>query len=426
LNRDGDPVDDGAVMRRRSFLLRTLSGVAAAAAVTALPACQKEPTAGSAGGAGGGGGASGGDEGPRGLALEIEPITPLLPRLATHVAVDSHGNLFWVQESEPQPAGGDAVFLMGEGGVPQTIAALCVPSLLDVVASGIGGRRSGATGAIKSIAVGADDDLYVLFAGGRGRAPIWAVVRYSPKSNQVMLVADTKRLMTESRMDASIELARGSLLGYKRELWLWLRHQDGAAVLRIGSGTDRSGAADVRRVTLRPPWKVGAPTSDQEDMAAGPDATLYYVDRPRAVLWRIAAGGEGDYTAVQSLDGLSRALTAPALDDSGRVCLLLGQDSPLVARQYSSAAAAPGDASSPGQGPKWAELAYPAFVQLRPASAASRAIMTVSRDDLHAPPALPVQDLQPRQLLLDRASGTLITFDAASGEILRVKVVRKN
>jgi hypothetical protein len=421
LNCDADPVDDGAVMRRRSFLLRTLSGLVLAGVPVG---CQKEPTAASASG-NGGGGASGNDDEPRALALEIEPITPLLPRLATHVAVDSHGNLYWVQESDPAPAGGDAVFLMGEGGVPQTIAALSVPALLDVIATGIGGRRSGASGAIKSIAVGADDDLYVLFAGGRGRAPIWAIVRYSPKSNQVTLIADTKRLMAESRMDASIELARGALLGYKRDLWLWLRHQDGAAVLRIGSGTDRSATADVRRVTLRPPWKVGPPTSDQEDMAAGPDGTLYYVDRPRAVLWKIAAGGEGDYTAVQSLDGLSRALTAPALDDSGRVCLLLGEDSPLVVKKYSSAAVTAAD-PSPGQGPKWTELAYPAFVQLRPGAAAGRAIMTVSRDDIHAPPALPVHDLQPRQLLLDRASGTLITFDAASGEILRIKVVRKN
>jgi hypothetical protein len=411
-------------MRRRSFLLRTLSGLA----LVALPGCQKQPTDASAGGNGGSGGTPGADEEPRALSLEIEPITPLLPRLATHIGVDSHGNLYWVQESEPAPAGGDAVFLMGEGGVPQTIAALSVPSLLDVVAAGIGGRRSGVIGAIKSIAVGPDDDLYVLFAGGKGRAPIWAILRYVPKSNQVTLVADTKRLMAESRMDASIELARGSLLGYKRDLWLWLRHQDGAAVLRIGGGgAENAATPNVRRVVLRPPWKVGLPNSDQEDMSAGPDGMLYYVDRPRAVLWKIAAGGEGDYTAVQSLDGLSRALTAPALDDSGRVCLLLGSDGPLVARQYSTAVATAGEPSSPDQARKWADLAYPAFVQLRSGStAAGRAIMTVSRDDIHAPPALPVQDLQPRQLLLDIASGTLITFDAASGEILRVKVVKKN
>jgi hypothetical protein len=107
--------------------------------------------------------------------------------------------------------------------------------------------------------------------------------------------------------------------------------------------------------------------------------------------------------------------------------LLLGSDGPLVARQYSTAVATAGEPLSPDQARKWADLAYPAFVQLRPGSAAaSRAIMTVSRDDIHAPPALPVQDLQPRQLLLDIASGTLITFDAASGEILRVKVVKKN
>src|SRR4051812_48230302 len=40
------------------------------------------------------------------VMVELAPITPLLPRLRTHVAVDGHGNLYWVQESEPAPPPG--------------------------------------------------------------------------------------------------------------------------------------------------------------------------------------------------------------------------------------------------------------------------------------------------------------------------------
>src|SRR5947209_5140618 len=72
-----------------------------------------------------------GDSSPVHRAVEVSLITPLLPRLRTHLAVDSHGNLYWVQESDPATEAGDLMFVMGTSGVPQTLPALSGRRLLE-------------------------------------------------------------------------------------------------------------------------------------------------------------------------------------------------------------------------------------------------------------------------------------------------------
>src|SRR5712691_9593481 len=119
---------------------------------------------------------------PQRLSLQLTPITPLLPRLRTHLAVDSRGNLYWFQESEPQPAGGDMVYAMGDSGVPQSIPALSLPSLL--AASGRTDVKP-ASCALRAMAAGPDDQLYVFFTGGSGRATIAFLARYDPRSRRV-------------------------------------------------------------------------------------------------------------------------------------------------------------------------------------------------------------------------------------------------
>lgn len=350
------------------------------------------------------------------LAVSLTPITPLLPRLQTHIAVDSHGNLYWIQESERVPSGGDLVFVMGDTGVPQTIPALSVPRLLE----SLGLEGAAGTGAIHSIAIGPSNDLYVLFTGGRGRTPICAVARYSPSTAKVKIIADTHRLMDASGMGPSIELARGSLISEGQNIWLWLRHSDAASIIQfvpLEGGT----SYDLRPRHFKPPpeARIGQLTSEQEDLSAGPGQNLYYVDRPRAMLWKIDPAGE--YTAFQSLDGFSGALTAPAVDDAGRICTIAGEGDPLVPTTDISDASTPKSAAPA----YWVQLVYPAFVQVEPNATGAPVVTTIKRDDFLGPSALPIQDLQPRQLLLDQTSGTLITFDAASGELLRLKLTRK-
>ena len=73
----------------------------------------------------------------------------------------------------------------------------------------------------------------------------------------------------------------------------------------------------------------------------------------------------------------------------------------------------------------WAQLAYPAFIHVDVAASGAQVLHTIKRDDFLAPAALPVQDFQPRHLILDRTNGTLITFDASSGELLRLRISSK-
>jgi hypothetical protein len=358
------------------------------------------------------------------LAVELTPITPLLPRLRTHVAVDLRGNIYWIQESEPAPAGGDLVFVMGSSGVPQTIPALGVARLLEA----LGEQGRGGNGSIRSIAIGPDENLYVLFAGGNGPTPLWGLFLYAPAQNRVKLLADTKQLMEASQMGASLELAHGSLVSNAKTLWVWLRHTDAAAILRLvtiegGGGGGGAGGSDVelRRLRIKPPKDVGIPNSEREDLCAGQDGSLYYIDREHAMLWRIDPAAGGEYAPLQSLDGLSRALAVSALEEAGQLCVLAGDDAPLVSHGY----VPPGQSPPARASVTWAELSYPVLLELRAAADALQAPVAITREGFRALPALRVQELQPRGLLLDRATGTLITFDAASGELLRLKVVRK-
>jgi hypothetical protein len=363
-------------------------------------------------------GTGAGSAGSGQVSIELTPITPLLPRLRTHFAADSRGNLFWIQESDPAPAGGDLVFVMGVSGVPQTLPALTTRQLLGAIKSDDTIR---ATGAVRSMAIGPNDELFILFAGGNSRTPICSLFGYTCTTNKLRLIADTKQIMELSGMGASIDLARGSLVGFGHDLWLWLRHSDSAALLQINA-TDANTHFELKRFAIKPSTKIraGLLTSDKEDLAAGPGQTLYYVDRPRAMLWKIDPNGE--FSAAQSLEGFSEAVTAPAVDSLGYVGLIAGNGDPLVARDFTASGSfAAQGVSSPG----WVQLPYPAFLQIQTAAGKTTTTLTIKRDQFIAPAALPVQDMQPRQLLLDRSTGTLITFDAVSGELLRLKAVRR-
>jgi hypothetical protein len=349
------------------------------------------------------------------LALQLTPITPLLPRLRTHVAVDSRGNLYWLQESEPPPADGDMVYAMGDSGVPQSIAPLNVPNLL-AISGNADFRTAPTTGAIRAIAVGPDDQLYFFFSGGSGRATIAFLGRYDPKTSRVHVVADKARLIAESALGPSMELARPSLTSYGQELWLWLRHTDDAAILKI---EPKARGVELRRLVLKPPEPASKESpkvrliSEEDDLSAGPQLSLYYVDRPGAQLWKIDSAGE--FTSVLPLETFSSAVTPAAVDNAGRICLLAGDAARLHARSASLD-------SMPLEGSNqyiWSRTTFPAFLEIK-----GEKSDLIARDDFNVPVNYPVQTLQPQHLLFDRATETFISFDAATGELIRMKILR--
>jgi hypothetical protein len=334
--------------------------------------------------------------------VDVRAITPLLPRLQTHLAIDSRGNLYWTQESDPPIAGGDLVFVMGDGGVPQTVAALGVDNILTTLG------MTGGQGAVRSLAVGPGDQLYALFTGSRGPAAICAVLQYSPGTHKVTVSANTAKVMDASGLGLSIGLARGTLLGSRDALWLWLRHSDGAALLALTA--QPGGKLDASKVDVRTDESSAAPNfrTQTEDLSLSADGSLYYVERGRSALWRIDADGRA--SRVISLVGLSRTLPPPA--GQGGHLYFLADAGP----KFGGPDAALVDAGSPLVRPN---LAEPVLFDYTPAD---RQVRAFDRTRMDAPTNLPLQSLQPRQLRWDAATGTLVAFDASSGEILRLKI----
>ena len=348
-------------------------------------------------------------------SVDINLITPLLPRLRTHVAIDSRGNLYWVQETDPPTEHGDLLYTMGTSGVPQTIPELSGRRLLGSIGLP---ETLGVKATIRSMVVGSNDDLFLLVSGGSTHVPLYTLISYSAASKKIKIVASTEEIMKASGLGASLDLARGTLLSYEGDLWLWLRHTDASALLRL-TFPSAGAAVDMRLLTLKPPSRLAKLTlhDEQEDLAAGPHQTLLYIDRPRAILWRINDSGE--YAPVQSLEGFSVAMTPPIGDSAGRLRMIAGDGDPLIAQAPLPDKMMPVNGRPP---PEWNQLSYPALIQTQPNEVGAQTVITLRRDDFVAPPTLPLQDLQPRQLLLDRTNGTLVTFDSASGELLRLKI----
>ncbi len=302
---------------------------------------------------------------------------------------------------------------MGDSGVPESIPALTVTNLLAT-----SGRTDikPATCGIRTMAIGPDDQLYFFFSGGSGRATLKFLARYDPKTRRVHMVADAPRLMAASTFGASLELARPALVSSGRDLWLWLRHTDDAAVLNIEIKQD---GVNLRRLEFKSPDITPGQSgklrliSEEDDLSAGPQQSLYYIDRAGAALWKISAAGE--CSRVLSLETFSSALTPAAVADSGQIYLLAGDGPRLHARFSGSFDPTPELGSNQYI---WSRATFPAFVEIKGDKS-----QLIARDDFSVPVNFPVQNLQPRRLLYDRATGTMISFDAATGELIRIKVV---
>jgi hypothetical protein len=341
------------------------------------------------------------------LSIDVTLITPLLPRLGTRYALDGRGNLYWIQESEHPEPGGDLLFVMGESGVPQAVPELSAARLLALC-----GHPRG-TGSIRSIAAGPNDELYVFFAGGDAKAPIAFLARYALGRHALAMAADTEQVMRDSGLGASIDLAQGSLVSNGSDLWLWMRSSLVGNASTLVKVTPRASGAGTDLRQLRPQVQVNETRrtplvmdSEREDLAPGPAGSAYYLDRRRACLWKIDPSGGA--TRLQSIEGLSGGVTTPAVDENGRITLIAGDSEQLFSRE---------GASTPMD---WSRLRYPAMVRIE-----GEKVKTIGAADIHGPPNLPLQNLQARGLLYDRSHGTWVTFDAASGELLGLKIVRR-
>jgi hypothetical protein len=321
------------------------------------------------------------------LGVEIQVLTPLPPDRRTHLAPMRDGWLFWVQEGD---GGLETVFTMSEGGLPSA-TTFSSATILEAM-----GENKG-TGNIQSLAAGDDGKLYFYFTGGAGKRIVAAFGCYTPANGKTRIIADAKLLAAESHLGDSLALARGSVVLAGNTIWLWLRHDDGYALMSVDA---RQSSAAPRRpfARLLADGQEIAMTSPAEDLAA--TDSLVYLDRKTAKVWKIGPIGEG--TMAADFSDLPGGISAPSADARGRMVLFAPEGVVL--------------SELPVTRPS--TVAFPALIILD-----GGARVVLGRKTFSTPTNLNVKTLGLRQMVRDRSGW--VSYDSQSGEVLRLRVVER-
>ena len=332
--------------------------------------------------------------------LAIEPLSPLLPNRATHLAWTAQGNLYWSQESDD---GHDRLFVMGSDGVPQA-TQLSSQSIADAL-----GADSG-RGNIQSLCAGPGQEIYFYFHGESAGRALAALGRFAPDSSEIRILCDTAALERSTGMGESIALARGAMAGGGSEIWLRIHHTDAACMFRFDpravlpdAPLELHKAFDAIRLE-----NVPAPfTDDQQRIAPDGEGSFLLLDPAHARLLRVDMNGTA--TSILSLLGLPGALSTPAMDPQGRIVLFDADSTPLAATN-------PADTRK-----TWRlDISWPALLMLN-----SRGTMTaISRDHFQTPPGIAAFGMKITELIAAPAGSapSFIGYDSHSGQVLRLTV----
>ena len=345
------------------------------------------------------------------LELELKPLTPLLPNRMTHVAVDPLGNIYWVQETDRAD---DTLFVIGEGDIPRAtqLSVANIAAAMDAP----GGR-----GNIQGLAAGPGGELYFFFSGTAGRRTLAGVGQFVPKTAQIRILADADALAAATGMGLSLPLARGSVVSDVRNVWVWVRHTDTSAIFRFDPrALPRGGPIRLMKqfdaVTFN--GKPIALTREEYELSAGPDGTLMLLDPVAGRLIKIR--GDGTATLVRSLLGLPKDLSTPAFDRRGQM-LLFAANAELIRRSAASDGDNAVPATAPPPLPKF-DATFPAMLIFD----GETLVTHIGRDDVLAYPGFPVFGMRLRQLVPHPSDEAWISYDAGSGELLRVKIHEKS
>lgn len=413
-------------------------------------------------------------------SCRITSITPLLPARVTHLAVDSNGQIFWLQETDHRQS--DAVFRLGAGDVPEAtgitpervLRALNVP---------------GTTGVIQSICAGLDDYVYFYFAGGTQREPVHAIGRFRSSDAQTPeILVGPGAMMRDTGMGVSIDLARGTLFASARDraVWVWVRHLDRSSLTRldlsdlaISVSSNASGASVPRSDVPIPRSDLSVPRSDvpisrpdvsvprsvvsvprpdvsiprsnaaasvppadpgrlvrlfdtvrtdtndalplvrpEYHLSSAPDGSLVLIDTWLGAIWRIDAQ-TGRATVVRSLVGLSRAVSAPMFDGDSRLRLMFGAGPMMLPRVEAMITDPPVRTTYP------ALLTFNNAPPLSTGGAAppwSGPVEATAGDELSLPPDANRATFRIRPTDAEFGMKSWVAYEASDGNLMRIRL----
>ncbi len=329
---------------------------------------------------------------------QFTSLTPLPVNRRTHIAAIGGGTIYWVQETD---AGRDIAFAMNDGALPVatrlTSAAIC-----EKLAEPAG------TGNIQSLVGGSDSKLYFFFAGGKGRKSLTVLGSFSPSTSEIKILADAGKLKTDTALGDSLVLARATLVRNADTIWLWLRHDDGFALTSFSTAQPNP--------QLRRPFESVTDvtqsielTSPREDLTAGPDNSLVYLDRKHTQIWTIDSRGTA--SLLQSTKDLPQDLSTPQVDSAGNMLLF----APQIA-----AATDPDDpASLGGATPDKNTVAkFPAVITWF-----KNQRVIIDRDHMDVPARISVRELKISEFARFRTGW--LGYNSQTGDLLRMQLVEK-
>jgi hypothetical protein len=347
---------------------------------------------------------------------EFFPLAQLSPDRPTHLATDSLGDVYWIQES---PSGQDTLFVAGQNDIPQptalttsAILAACAlrASTAPAISPGING------GNIQSIAIDSDDHVLFFFSGGMGRSTCVCLGQFNPRDQSIHILDGTESLAGQSGMGGSIALAQGQILtsvatraARPSRRWLWLHHSDAALLMRFDPAMEGNNPIEFSRSFSK--FSADGAEQDLKD-----DQLAFSADDGNSLLmmnWRTACLCRLDEYMVAtkwvSVLGLPRNLSALTARP-GNIAI-------AFAPVGEPAAGTDGD----GQSVKDAHLLkvqYPALI----AFTDNGCVSIAARDDLHGPPELDIGKMRLQQFLPTSNPHEWIGYDAESGMVVRVRL----
>ena len=187
---------------------------------------------------------------------------------------------------------------------------------------------------------------------------------------------------------------------------LWLRHTDADVLLQFDATASAATALVRPFAAVRGPARPLLLRSDREVLSLGADGLFYYVDLEGPTLWQIAADGLA--TRAAELNGCSSVLSCAVAGGQGRLYMLSGSGPQNVSHGFVP------DSSLSLVGEQ------PMLIRVENSKATA-----LDRSRFRAPDNVPLQSLHPDLLINDRTPDAWITYDRASGQLLRVKIERQ-
>jgi hypothetical protein len=332
--------------------------------------------------------------------LQLKVISQLPPNRVAHLAYDRMGRVLYSYESNE---GSDAVFIVGENGLPRA-TRLTSSNILAALGETVGG-----TGTIQDLVTSSDGAVYFYFTGGKGRAIRACVGRFIPQNESMSILIDTARMAKFSQMGDSIALARGQLLQMGSRMGLFIRHTDAWTLFTF----------DPRNISINSESEISRPfvkvvgEEDQQinlaqlryELSEGPGENLLLYDRNTGTLWQLDPAGRATVRAL--LNGLPREMSRPLVMGPSQLLMFVADSEPIESEMSDLLRR------------RLPRVSFPALFEIT-----DKEFTAMGREDFRIAGEFPIYAMRIHEII-QMPDGSFVGYDMSSGQLLRLRKVEE-